>query len=322
MLIKHPLISIIVPIYNSEKPLNRCVDSILSQTFLDWELLLIDDGSIDRSGEHCDEYAAKDQRIKVFHKENGGVSSARNVGLDHAKGEWITFCDSDDFVSPNWLKNYIGHISEKTDLICQGFQYSKTFNIENERCFGITYEGSVKDGVSLLFENNILGYLWVKLFKRSIIESYKLRFDTRYNYQEDQEFCFRYFCYIKTIVCIKNIGYYYYYIPDWDSKYPKKSNMFYLYQSLYNSAMIIYNKKINNIIAYFLDCWIKIIFNIYIKRNPLRRKFLLEFRKSVGKNIMKSHLFFPTKWFIYIDGTGYISNLILQLHTKFKNISQ
>lgn len=203
MLIKHPFISIIVPVYNSEKTLDRCINSILEQTFQNWELLLIDDGSTDKSGEMCDSYSVRDQRVKVFYKENGGVSSARNMGLDHAKGKWITFCDSDDFVSPNWLKNYIDHISEKTDLICQGFQYSKTFNIENKRCFGITYEGSVKDGVSLLFENNILGYLWVKLFKRSIIEFYKLRFDTRYNYQEDQEFCFRYFCYIKTIGCIK-----------------------------------------------------------------------------------------------------------------------
>lgn len=81
----NPIISIIVPVYNAEKTLNKCVDSILNQTFQDWELLLIDDGSTDRSGELCNEYAAKDQRIKVFHKKNGGVSSARNIGLDHAK---------------------------------------------------------------------------------------------------------------------------------------------------------------------------------------------------------------------------------------------
>ena len=97
----NPSISIIVPVYNSEKTLNRCVDSILSQTFQDWELLLIDDGSTDRSGKLCDEYALKDQRIKVFHKKNGGVSSARNIGLDHAKGEWITFIDSDDEIPKN-----------------------------------------------------------------------------------------------------------------------------------------------------------------------------------------------------------------------------
>lgn len=87
----NPKISVIVPVYNAEKYLHRCIDSILAQTFADFELLLIDDGSTDKSGEICDEYADKDARIRVFHKANGGVSSARNVGLDNALGEYICF---------------------------------------------------------------------------------------------------------------------------------------------------------------------------------------------------------------------------------------
>ena len=83
---KNPLVSIIVPVYKAEQWLHRCIDSILAQTMPDFELLLINDGSPDKSGEICDEYAAKDSRIRVFHKENGGVSSARNLGLDNAKG--------------------------------------------------------------------------------------------------------------------------------------------------------------------------------------------------------------------------------------------
>ena len=83
-----PQISVIVPVYNTEKYLHRCIDSILSQTFTDFEVLLIDDGSTDSSGEICDEYAAKDSRVRVFHKENGGVSSERNMGLDNAYGEY------------------------------------------------------------------------------------------------------------------------------------------------------------------------------------------------------------------------------------------
>lgn len=82
----NPKISVIVPVYNAEKYLNRCIDSILAQTFTDFELLLINDGSKDKSGEICDEYSKKDIRVKVFHKENGGASSARNVGLDNARG--------------------------------------------------------------------------------------------------------------------------------------------------------------------------------------------------------------------------------------------
>lgn len=86
------MVSCIIPVYNTAKYLHRCIDSVLSQTFTDWEMLLIDDGSTDTSGFICDEYAAKDKRIRVFHKENGGISSARNVGLNHAQGEWILFC--------------------------------------------------------------------------------------------------------------------------------------------------------------------------------------------------------------------------------------
>ena len=95
-----PKISVIVPVYNTEKYLHRCIDSVLAQTFTDWELLLIDDGSKDTSGSICDKYAAKDKRIRVFHKENGGVSSARNLGRDYAQGEWVTFVDSDDYIEP------------------------------------------------------------------------------------------------------------------------------------------------------------------------------------------------------------------------------
>ncbi|MGN0202626.1 MAG: glycosyltransferase family 2 protein, partial [Candidatus Cryptobacteroides sp.] len=111
-----PKISVIVPVYNAESTIRRCVDSILAQTFTDFECLLIDDGSKDRSGEICDEYAAKDSRVRVFHKENGGVSSARNVGLDNAKGEWVTFVDSDDWIDSYYLSSF--EIEEEIDFSC------------------------------------------------------------------------------------------------------------------------------------------------------------------------------------------------------------
>ena len=97
MIKNNPKISVIVPVYNVKEYLSRCVDSILAQTFSDFELLLIDDGSKDRSAQICGDYAIRDTRIRVFHKENGGVSSARNVGLDNAHGEYVIFSDSDDY---------------------------------------------------------------------------------------------------------------------------------------------------------------------------------------------------------------------------------
>ena len=117
------MISIIVPIYNAEQYLHRCIDSILHQNYTDFELLLIDDGSKDASGAICDEYAAKDTRVRVFHKENGGVSSARNLGLDNAQGEYITFCDADDYVDQEWLAAYRDAIAGDIDLAIQSCHY-------------------------------------------------------------------------------------------------------------------------------------------------------------------------------------------------------
>ena len=101
---KKPLISVIVPVYNVESYLKVCVDSILAQTYENLEIILVDDGSKDSSGKMCDEYAEKDARIKVVHKKNGGVSSARNKGLDVASGEYIGFVDSDDSTKPNMFE--------------------------------------------------------------------------------------------------------------------------------------------------------------------------------------------------------------------------
>lgn len=107
-----PKVSVIVPVYKAEQYLHRCVDSILSQSLTDWELILVDDGSPDRSGAICDEYAAKDRRIKVFHKENGGVSSARNLGLEMMVGEWVTFVDADDWIASDTLEKCSTHFDE------------------------------------------------------------------------------------------------------------------------------------------------------------------------------------------------------------------
>lgn len=121
-----PKVSIIVPVYKAEAYLHRCVDSILAQTFTDWELLLIDDGSPDRSGEICDEYAQKDSRIRVIHKENGGVSSARQKGLDEAVGEYTIHADPDDWVEPTMLAEmYQKAKDEDADIVMTDFFQNK-----------------------------------------------------------------------------------------------------------------------------------------------------------------------------------------------------
>ena len=123
MVIKNKKVAIIVPVYNVEKYLQRCIESILTQTETDFELLLIDDGSKDKSGLICDEYAQKDERVNVIHKENGGVSSARNLGIEKANGEWICFIDADDYVRQDFLSNIQQYLFGDVDIVHWGFFY-------------------------------------------------------------------------------------------------------------------------------------------------------------------------------------------------------
>ena len=125
-----PLISIIVPVYNVEKYIRRCVDSLINQTYRNLEIILVDDGSPDNSGAICDEYAKLDSRIKVIHKENGGVSSARNVGLDNASGEYIVFLDSDDYMDvDSYSVMYTGLIDKKADIAVVGLSQERVDGI-------------------------------------------------------------------------------------------------------------------------------------------------------------------------------------------------
>ena len=119
---KQPLISVIVPVYNVENYLPRCLDSIINQTYTNLEILLVDDGATDNSGKLCDEYAQKDNRIRVFHKENGGVSSARNMGLDNATGEYIAFVDSDDYIDKCMYEIMLNSsVQNNADIVVCGY---------------------------------------------------------------------------------------------------------------------------------------------------------------------------------------------------------
>lgn len=192
------LISIIVPIYNSEKYIRRCIESILSQTFKDFELLLIDDGSKDNSGRICDEYAEKDSRVRVFHKKNGGVSSARNFGIDNAKGEWVTFIDSDDWVEAEYIANFVFDC----DLSIQGY-------FDDKKC--IRYKNKlVKKSIGDEYIRNeyILGP-YCKMFRLNIINQFNIRFDLKLTFGEDILFLFNYLLYTKKMKVLSYCGYHY-----------------------------------------------------------------------------------------------------------------
>lgn len=201
-----PQISVIVPIYNAERWLRRCVDSILAQTFTDFELLLIDDGSTDGSGAIIDAYAAADPRVRPFHKPNGGVSSARNLGLDHATGEFITFIDSDDWIDDGYLNDLIIH--KECDIVLSYYSAigwkewvshpyeEREYNVDNIYHFLDKYLISCNTP-------------WCKLFKRDIIINHHILFNPSLSYGEDTLFVLEYLKYVGTIYCSSNSFYKY-----------------------------------------------------------------------------------------------------------------
>lgn len=164
------LISIIVPVYNVELYLDKCIQSILAQSYPNFELLLIDDGSSDGSKEICDKYAKLDSRIRVFHRINGGVSSARNAGLEKAKGDWIAFIDADDWVFPNFLSDFVANLENNVDLYIQGYVDSNNDKFVKDNRYWVSSDLIVElDDVYL---GQLYGFVWNKLFKSSIIRLY------------------------------------------------------------------------------------------------------------------------------------------------------
>ena len=172
---KEKTISIIVPIYRVEKYLRRCLDSILGQTFKDFELFLVDDGSPDKCGAICDEYAQRDSRIKVIHKENGGLSSARNVALDVATGDYVMFVDSDDWVEPDFCMQALRMIDEHNVQVvafghcCVSVDQRKLYD-RVTKCPRLV-ESSEAIRHLILRDDAICNYSWNKIYKRSLFEN-------------------------------------------------------------------------------------------------------------------------------------------------------
>ena len=178
-----PVISIIVAVYKAESCLRRCVDSLLAQTFQDYEILLVDDGSPDRSGEICDEYARKDNRVRVFHKENGGVASARQCGMNNARGEYVIHADPDDWVEPNMLEELYGKAKEENAdmIICDVWRdTSKKSTYVKQRLFILEHCVMLKDVFQQLH-----GSCWNKLVKRACYSKYDVNFPEGLSYGED-----------------------------------------------------------------------------------------------------------------------------------------
>ena len=257
---KQVMISVIIPVYNAEKYLHKCIDSVLSQTFSDFELLLINDGSKDRSAKICDEFAERDKRVKVIHKENGGVSTARNAGLDIATGKYICFIDSDDWVEKSYLKSFfLVDKNPETALVLQGFikeqsngEISKSF-VPNKVFFSTEYS-------DLFFSFELIKkwpFIASKLFASELIRNNSIHFDEDVQYGEDLLFLLDYLLYSEKVILVNEAGYHYTYQKD------SLSRFYYPYESE--------NKRFESIIAKLQKIEVK--FNFDAKTNELHEHF-------------------------------------------------
>lgn len=205
----NPLISIIVPVYNVEEYLSKCLDSIVNQTYKNLEIILIDDGSTDNSGIICDEYSEGDTRIKVIHKKNKGVSNTRNIGIENASGEYILFVDADDEIERDYVYVMIKEVIQSDcDLVI-----SNILDIFNTTCRKRIIK---KENLTGIFRNDYFTLLellrvpFVKLYKSQMINKYNIRFCESMKLSEDQVFNFQYYSIIKNYKFINYYGYKYF----------------------------------------------------------------------------------------------------------------
>ena len=206
-------VSVIIPVYNVEKYIDKCMESVLNQTYSNLEIILVDDGSPDNSGKMCDEYAVKDNRVKVIHKENGGLSSARNMALDIATGEYVAFIDSDDFVETTMIEKVVSKIEETNADVCMFSHF--TYNGERSIPFvlplkqDVYNEEEIKNTILPMLigqketESDFLhGFVWRHFFRRSSIGEQRFKSEREY-YAEDIVFDLEFYIRAKKM-CVVN----------------------------------------------------------------------------------------------------------------------
>lgn len=207
------LVSVIVPVYNAEKTLKRCVDSLLNQSYKEIQIVLVDDGSKDQSLSLCEKFAKEDARVLVVKKENGGVSSARNYGIERSRGKYIMFLDSDDWFEENMVEHYVRLIREKNvGVVIGGLQGTY---VDNQESFIKRLPIYGKKDTALwnviCDSSEMFGYIGGKMFRKDIIDAALIRFNEKMYAQEDLDFCLSYYAEIETFYLTDYVGYRYYY---------------------------------------------------------------------------------------------------------------
>ena len=223
---ENPLISIIIPVYNGEKYLRPCFDSIIKQTYVNWEMILIDDGSTDGSGAICDEYA-KNAHISVFHKKNEGQAKARNIGIEMAKGDYISFVDCDDWLEPDMYEKMMDVLtSQDAEIVISGYieEYAnRKKEVHNDGTMACYDSG---EALKLVLEGKIGSYLWSMLFRRDVVKEPM----SNLNPYEDHATIFKWISHAKKVVVYYHAFYHYRQLggSSLHSYNPKKGNHYFM----------------------------------------------------------------------------------------------
>lgn len=203
-----PKVSVIIPVYNVEHYLHKCIESVLTQDYKEIEVILVNDGSKDKSGTICDNFAKEDNRVRVFHKENGGVSAARNFGIEKAKGHYLCFIDSDDWLENGFFFNFGLHRKTDEDILVQGYNRVRSGELIGEAGF----QRDLSDFSQFFIyaeKNDLLNSPCFKLFKRSIIIQKNIQFNTDFSLGEDHIFSLEYILHCETFKVSSFRGYNY-----------------------------------------------------------------------------------------------------------------
>jgi len=251
-------ISVIIPVYNVEPYIRKCLDSVINQTYKNLEILLVDDGSTDNSGKICDEYAKNDNRIKVFHKSNGGVSSAKNIGLKHITGKYVGFVDSDDWIEPDMYEILYNALKSENVSVSVASYFKETAaestpvtNMEHIPIGIVSTRDMLLYPLKRDYYMGFCGYLWNKLFLANIFLNNNLKFDENINYGEDV------LLYIKAILAEKCVGVYvdkqlyHYYQRDESIAHSKSTNVKIDILTVYKKVEKLLNENGHSEISYW-----------------------------------------------------------------------
>ena len=307
-----PLVSVIVPVYKAEMWLHRCVDSILAQTMKDFELLLIDDGSPDRSGEICDEYAKKDKRVKVIHQENKGCVGARNAGLFVAKGKYLAFVDSDDYIREDMLGKMVNVAEvEELDIVWCGV-------VGELKEKNVYYSFDVRNDVDLMIKGLLTGcvqgWLCNKLIKREFWDKCNIVVDERYCVFEDVLISLQLFYNRPKQGNVKE----YFYVYNWINEFSQTSSGQDVLIKAVGNINLIYDFLLNNrIYSVYKREFYRLVMKVkfeYLNKGNLKeaQSFFVDAHKNIGYYPLSMRVSF-CYWFVFN------CNLIGSIFVKYKS---